>query len=74
MNDPQKYQFTPHHLYDEYRERRVKARVQTLPEAGDTNPPKRIRPCDLQKLRKACGIDGIPTECFGTFQEDHSYT
>jgi hypothetical protein len=32
-------------------------------------PPERIRPCDLQKLlnslrlKKACGIDGIPNEC-----------
>jgi hypothetical protein len=32
-------------------------------------PPARIRPCDLQKLlnslklKKACGIDGIPNEC-----------
>jgi hypothetical protein len=42
---------------------------QTLPEAVDNNSPERIRPCDLQKLvnslklRKACGIDGIPNEC-----------
>jgi hypothetical protein len=34
-----------------------------------TTPPERIRPCDLQKrinslkLKKACGIDGIPNEC-----------
>jgi hypothetical protein len=34
-------------------------------------PPQRIRPCDLQKLlnslklKKACGIDGIPNECLG---------
>jgi hypothetical protein len=33
------------------------------------NAPARIRPCDLQKLlnslklKKACGIDGIPNEC-----------
>jgi hypothetical protein len=32
-------------------------------------PPERTRPCDLQKiinslkLRKSCGIDGIPNEC-----------
>jgi hypothetical protein len=47
----------------------VEARVQALLEATDNKPPKRIRPCDLQKLsnslklRKACGIDGIPNEC-----------
>jgi hypothetical protein len=34
-----------------------------------TDPPERIRPCDLQKLieslklRKASGIDRIPNEC-----------
>jgi hypothetical protein len=41
-----------------------------LLEAADSDPPPvRIRPCDLQKLlnplklKKACGIDGIPNEC-----------
>jgi hypothetical protein len=34
-----------------------------------SDPPERIRPCDLQKLlnslklKMACGIDGIPNEC-----------
>jgi hypothetical protein len=38
-------------------------------EAVDSDPPERIRPCDLQKLlnslklKKPCGIDGIPDEC-----------
>jgi hypothetical protein len=38
-------------------------------EAVDSDPPEIIRPCDLQKLlnslklKKACGIDGIPNEC-----------
>jgi hypothetical protein len=47
----------------------VRARVQDLLEAVDIDHPTRIRPCDLQKLiksmklRKACGIDGIPNEC-----------
>jgi hypothetical protein len=47
----------------------VEARVQALLEIVDNKPPERIRPCDLQKLinslklRKACGIDGIPNEC-----------
>jgi hypothetical protein len=62
-------QFTPHDLCDENHKRRVEARVQALLEAADNNPPQRIRPCDLQKLlnslklKKACGIDGIPNEC-----------
>jgi hypothetical protein len=40
-----------------------------LLEAVDSDPPERIRPCDLQKLlntlkfKKVCGIDCIPNEC-----------
>jgi hypothetical protein len=62
-------QFTPHGLCDENHKRRVETRVQALLKTVDNNPPERIRPCDLQKLvnslkiRKACGIDGIPNEC-----------
>ncbi|PNF22596.1 hypothetical protein B7P43_G12673 [Cryptotermes secundus] len=62
-------QFTPHDLCDKNHEERVEARVQALLEAVDENPPLRIRPCDVQKLikslklKKACGIDGIPNEC-----------
>jgi hypothetical protein len=47
----------------------VEARIQALLEDVDNRLPQRIRPCDLQKLinslklRKACGIDGIPNEC-----------
>jgi hypothetical protein len=47
----------------------VEAKVQALLETVNKNPPQRIRPCDVQKLikslklRKACGIDGIPNEC-----------
>jgi hypothetical protein len=47
----------------------VEASVQALLEAVDDNPPERVRPCHVQKLikslklRKACGIDGIPNEC-----------
>jgi hypothetical protein len=46
----------------------MKAIVQTLLEAVDNKPPDRIRSCVLQKiinslkLRKTCGIDGIPNE------------
>jgi hypothetical protein len=62
-------QFSPHDLCDDNHERRVEARIQALLETVDNNPRYRIRPCDLQKLitslklRKACGIDGIPNEC-----------
>jgi hypothetical protein len=48
---------------------RVELRVQALLEAVENNPPKRVRPCDIRKLikslklRKACGMDGIPNEC-----------
>jgi hypothetical protein len=61
--------FTPHDLCDENHERRVEARVQTLLEAEDNDPPEKIRPCDLLKIitslkpRKSCGIDGVPNEC-----------
>jgi hypothetical protein len=47
----------------------VEARVDALLDAVDDSPPQKIRPCDLKKLinslklRKACGIDGIPNEC-----------
>jgi hypothetical protein len=59
-------QFTHHDLCDENHERLVETTVQALLEAVDNKPPERIRPCDLQKLinslklRKSCGIDGIP--------------
>jgi hypothetical protein len=59
-------QFTHHDLCDENHEQRVEARVQALFEAVDKKRPERIRPCDLEKiinslkLRKFCGIDGIP--------------
>jgi hypothetical protein len=48
----------------------VEAGVRTLFEVVDNNHPERLRPRDIQKLikypksRKACGIDGIPNECF----------
>jgi hypothetical protein len=62
-------QFTLHDLRDENHKRQVEARVRTLLKTIEKNFPERIRPCDLQKLvnslklRKACGIDGIPNEC-----------
>jgi hypothetical protein len=56
-------------LCDENHERRVEARVQALLETVDDSPPEGVRPCYVQKimkalkLKKACGIDGIPNEC-----------
>jgi hypothetical protein len=67
--DSLEIQFTPHDPCDNNHERRVEARVQALLETVDTSPPQKIRSCDLRrlinslKLRKACGIDGIPNEC-----------
>jgi hypothetical protein len=61
--------FTPHNLCDENHERRVEDGVQALFEAVNNDPPEKVRPCDLLKsifflkLRKACGIDGVPNEC-----------
>jgi hypothetical protein len=43
-------QFTHHDLCDEKHERRVEARVKALLKAVDNKPPKRTRPCDLQKI------------------------
>jgi hypothetical protein len=62
-------QFTPHELCDENHERHVEDNVQALLQTVDKNLPQRIRPYDVQKLikslklRKACGIDGIPIVC-----------
>jgi hypothetical protein len=64
-----KIQLTPHDLCDENHEQQVEAKVQALLETVHLNPDHRIRPFDVQKLiksmklRKACGIDGIPNEC-----------
>jgi hypothetical protein len=64
-----KIQFTQHDLCDKNHEWWVEAKVQALLETITRTPPQRIRPCDEQKLikslklRKACGIDGIPNEC-----------
>jgi hypothetical protein len=68
--------FRPHDLCDENHERRVEARVDALLEPIDDSPAQKIRPCDLKKLinslklRKACGIDGIPNDASGSFQDD----
>jgi hypothetical protein len=68
ISDCLKIQFTSHDLYDDNHERQVEVRAQTLLETVD-NSPQRIRPCELKKLinslklRKSCGMDGIPNEC-----------
>jgi hypothetical protein len=56
-------------LCEENHERQVEVSVQALLEAVDSDPPEGRRPCDSRKglnflkLKKACGIDGIPNEC-----------
>jgi hypothetical protein len=62
-------QFTSHDLCDENHERRVETRALVLSAYVDSTPFGKIRPCDIHKLentlklRKACGVDGIPNEC-----------
>jgi hypothetical protein len=69
LTDCLENRFTHHDLCDEHHERRVEANVQALLETEDVTPSEKIRPCDLKKLidslklKKACGIDGIPNEC-----------
>jgi hypothetical protein len=58
--------FTHHDLCDENHERRVETIAQVILEI---DPLEKIKPCDLkklietQKLKKACGFDGISNEC-----------
>jgi hypothetical protein len=58
----------------------VEARVQALLETVDDSPAERVRPSDLQKiikalkLKKACGIDGIPNECLRHLPRRPGYT
>jgi hypothetical protein len=60
--------FTPHDLCDENHKRRVEARFQDILEVED-GPPEKTRLCDFLKLpsslklRRICGIDGVPNEC-----------
>jgi hypothetical protein len=61
--------FTPHDLCDKNHEQWVKARVIALLEGKENDALEKIRPRDLLKLisslklKKACGIDGVPNEC-----------
>jgi hypothetical protein len=51
----------------------VEDKVRALLSCVDGNPLEKVRPCDIQKLvkslklRKACGLDGIPNECLRHF-------
>jgi hypothetical protein len=59
-------QFKPHNLCDEGHKRQLVTEVQTLLETVDNNSSERLRLCDIKKLinslklRRSCGIDGIP--------------
>jgi hypothetical protein len=61
---------TSHGLCDENHERQVETRVQALLASVDETPLGKAKPCDIHKLknslklRKACGLDVIPTEYF----------
>jgi hypothetical protein len=60
--------FTSHDLCDENHARQVETTVKAL-FASVSGTPLGKRPCDIYilsnelKLRKACGLDGIPNEC-----------
>jgi hypothetical protein len=62
-------QFTSYDLCDENYERLVETGVQALLASIDGNALGKLRPCDIHKLgnllkmKKACGLDGIPNEC-----------
>jgi hypothetical protein len=62
-------QFTSHELCHGNNERKVKTTAQDLLASVDGTQLGKIRPCDIHKLanslklRKACGVDGIPNEC-----------
>jgi hypothetical protein len=62
-------QFTSHDLCDENHEQQVETRAQALLAFVDNTPFGKVRTCDIHKLanslklRKACGLDGIPNEC-----------
>jgi hypothetical protein len=62
-------QFTSHDLCDENHARQVETTVEALLASVSGTPLGKVRPCDIHnlanslKLRKACGLDGIPNEC-----------
>jgi hypothetical protein len=64
-------QFTFHDQCDENHERQVETtdRDQALLVSADDTPLGKVQPCVIHKLvnalklRKACGLDGIPNKC-----------
>jgi hypothetical protein len=54
-------------------------KVQSLLASVDDTPLGKVRPCDIQKLtnslklRKACGLDGIPNEYLRHLPKNHWY-
>jgi hypothetical protein len=63
-------QFTSHDLCDENHEWQVETTVEALLASVGGTPLGKVRLCDIHnlanslKLRKACGLVGIPNECF----------
>jgi hypothetical protein len=70
-------QFTSHDLCDKNHEQGVETRVQGLLAFVDNNPLEKVIPCDIHKLvsslklRKACGLHGIPNECLRHLRLSH---
>jgi hypothetical protein len=64
-----KTKFTSNDLCDENHKRQVETRIQTLFTSVDNTLLGKIRPSDIHilanslKLKKVCGLDGIPNEC-----------
>jgi hypothetical protein len=60
-----------HDLCHENHERQIETRVRALLASVDGNPFGKVKPYDIHKLvnsfklRKVCGLDGIPNECLG---------
>jgi hypothetical protein len=62
-------QFKSHGLCDENRERQMDTTVQALLTSVDDIMLGKVRTCEVHKLanslklKKSCGLDGIPNEC-----------
>jgi hypothetical protein len=69
ITDYLEIQFTSHDLSDGNHKRRVETAAQAILASVDSNPLGKVRPCDIHKtanslkLRKACGLHGIPNRC-----------
>jgi hypothetical protein len=61
--------FTSYDLCGENHERQTETTVQALLASVDKTPLGKAKPCNIHKLaislklRKACGLEGIPNEC-----------